>query len=474
MSRFLRLSPVALAFHYVIFGLVALVLFAVPLWHTWQVTVEAGRAELLREDAQRLTAVFQRSGPGGLIAFINERVGLQIAGERILLLTDASFKPLAGNLRAWPSDVPQPPGTYTVGLTVARRPTHVVVVRSTLPGGYNLLVGRDVARYEPLTQYFWFGLAAAVAVLTLVGIVGGILVQQALLSRIHGIRQSVSAIMKGDLQHRLPTRPSGDELDNFSATINGMFDQIEQLVNGIRNVSNAIAHDLRTPLAELRSRLEELSLNRPSSAETFAEIDAAVQDVDRVIGIFNALLRLAEIDTGMRRSGFVPVDAVKVGAEVTEFYLPAAELKGINLSFRNSGPVNMQGDPLLLAQAIGNLIDNALKYVPESGRVTVEIARRDGSVEITVADNGPGIADAEKPKVTQRFYRGDLSRNTPGVGLGLSLVEAVARLHGGTVAFEDNQPGLRARMTLEGPTLESPQQEQPAEPTQFAVASVRS
>src|SRR6185437_11790741 len=278
---------------------------------------------------------------------------------------------------------------------------------------------------------------------------GGVLIRRAILARIDSIQQTVLAIVQGDLSHRLPARRSGDELDTLAHTINGMLDQIEQLVHGIRDVSNSIAHDLRTPLAELRSRLEELSLTRPSSEETFVEVEAAVADVDRVIRIFNALLRLAEIDTGMRRSGFVQVNANDVAAEVVEFYFPAAELKDVTLAFNSNGQVSVSGDPTLLAQAVGNLIDNALKYSRERGSVNVEVkTRSDGAVEVSVADNGPGIPDEEKPKVAQRFYRGDSSRGTPGVGLGLSLVQAVAKLHGGTLELTDNHPGLCARMII--------------------------
>jgi hypothetical protein len=309
-----------------------------------------------------------------------------------------------------------------------------------------------------------------------VGVLGGVFIRRALLARIDSIRQTVLAIVQGDLSHRLPSRISGDELDTLSHTINGMLDQIEQLINGIRDVSNSIAHDLRTPLAELRSRLEELSLTRPTDEETFAEIDGAVADVDRVIRIFNALLRLAEIDTGMRRSGFVQVNANELAAEVVEFYSPAAEVKDVSLVFSSNGPVLVSGDPTLLAQAVGNLVDNALKYAGEQGAVKVEVQHRaDGSVEICVADDGPGIPDAEKPKVAQRFYRGDASRGTPGVGLGLSLVQAVAKLHGGTLELNDNFPGLRARMIIEpGALLSGRPRVATVEPKSEVAAPVKS
>jgi signal transduction histidine kinase len=228
-----------------------------------------------------------------------------------------------------------------------------------------------------------------------------------------------------------------------------MLDQIEQLIQGVRNVSNAIAHDLRTPLSELRFGLENLSRTRPPPDQTFAEIDTAVADVDRVIAIFNALLRLAEIDSGSRRHGFVPVDVASLAAEVAEFYTPVAELKNIALGFAPRATLHAVGDPVLLAQALGNLVENALKYAPEGGTIaiTVRQPQRD-MVELAVADNGPGIAEDERPRVVERFYRGDVSRGTPGVGLGLSVVSAVARLHGGALLLADNRPGLRAALQV--------------------------
>jgi two-component system, sensor histidine kinase and response regulator len=220
-----------------------------------------------------------------------------------------------------------------------------------------------------------------------------------------------------------------------------------ELMQGVKNVSHSIAHDLRTPLGELRSRLEDLSMTRPPTDETFSEIDGAIADVDRVMGIFNALLRLAEIDSGARRSGFAPVDVAKVAGDAAEFYQPLAEDKGLTLSFESSGELTAAGDATLLEQAIANLLENALKYANGTIAVTAT-QRRNDEIEIAVSDDGPGIPDEEKPRVKERFYRSNASRGMPGVGLGLSLVAAIARLHGGALELSDNHPGLRAGLLL--------------------------
>jgi signal transduction histidine kinase len=449
VTSVIRSSAVSLALGYVALGITALVLFAAPLWYAWQVTIQDGRSEILQADAQRLTDVYRRDGGDALKSFIDARVHMQIAGDRILLLTNSSLQPLAGNLPAWPGRLPVMPGNYRIKVDMGDRGVQETLVHVAQLGQYFLLVGRDNKLFAPLERRFWYGLTAAIAVLSIAGLLVGLITRRALMSRIHSIRRTVSAIIHGDLKHRLPTHLSDDELNTLARTINGMLDQIEQLVHGVRNVSNSIAHDLRTPLAELRSRLEELALMRPSPEKTFAEIDGAVADVDRVIHIFDALLRLAEIDAGMRRSGFVSLDLADLAATAVEFYAPAAELKSIALTFHAEGPLRVSGDPILLAQALSNLIDNALKYAPEHGAIGVAVRRRDDAVvEIAVTDNGPGIEDSEKTKVVERFYRGDASRGTPGVGLGLSLVQAVAKLHGSTMELFNENPGLRVVIAL--------------------------
>src|SRR6202790_2318389 len=385
MSSMISSSAISLALGYVVLGIIALVLFAAPLWYAWQVTIQEGRAEILQIDAQRLAEVYRRDGADGVRNFIDTRVRMQFASERILLLTDASLHPLSGNLPAWPSNVPAVPGNYKIKIVLGDHGVQTALVHVATLDGYNLLVGRDNALFAPLQTRFWYGLAAAIAVLSIAGLLIGLITRRALMSRVHSIRQTVSAIIHGDLKHRLPTHLNDDELNTLSRTINGLLEQIELLVHGVRNVSNSIAHDLRTPLAELRSRLEELALMRPSSDETFAEIDGAVMDVDRVIRIFDALLRLAEIDAGLRRSGFVALDVADLAANAVEFYAPAAELKNIDLAFRSGGPASVSGDPVLLAQALSNLIDNALKYAPVNGSIEVAVLKRsDGAAEVSV------------------------------------------------------------------------------------------
>ena len=449
MTKSFRSSALSLALGYVALGLTALALFAAPLWYAWQVTIKESRVEILTTDAQRMADVFRREGAEGLRGFIDARVKLQIVNDRILLLTDGSLHPLAGNLAAWPETVSPEPGNYNVQLDLGKYGLESALVHVAALGNYKLLVGRDNAFFKPLQTRFWYGLTVAVAVVLIAGLLVGVITRRALLARINRIRQTIPAIIHGNLKHRLPTQLNDEELNTLSQTINGMLDQIEQLVLGVRNVSNSIAHDLRTPLAELRSRLEELSLLRPSNEETYAEIDGAVADVDRVIRIFDALLRLAEIDAGMRRSGFVSLDVSDLAANAVEFYEPAAELRDIDLHFRSDGPLTISGDPILLAQALSNLIDNALKYAPDHGRIEVAVQRvSERAAEVSVSDNGPGIEASERSKVIERFYRGDASRGTPGVGLGLSVVEAVAKLHGTSLALRDESPGLRAVLTL--------------------------
>jgi signal transduction histidine kinase len=450
MLRPLRFSALTVTVCYIAVSLVVLLLFATPIQYAWQEIVQERSTERLREDAQRLANVLQKHGTYSLKAVIDAMVEAQPVGdEKFILLADPTLKPIAGNLPAWPSAMPTSPGTYTLSFALNRHPERAIFIRTTLDGNYNLIVGRNTAKFQVVETLFWVGLIGAVTTVLVFGIIGGLLIRRALLAELHSISQTAAAIIGGDFSRRLSRHGNENEFDMLAQTVNRMLDQIENLIHGISNVSNAIAHDLRTPLTELRARLEVLALGRLPPEETSSEIETAVADVDRVIAIFNALLRLAEIDNGARRAGFVAVNVVKVAGDAVEFYQPLAEMKGIEISFEAKDKLITLGDPLLLAQAIGNLIDNALKYARKKIVVVVQATQRpDNAMAITVSDDGPGIPDAEKSKVVERFYRGDASRGTPGVGLGLSLVASVVKLHGGSLALTDANPGLQATLLM--------------------------
>ena len=445
----LRSTSMRLALGYAaLFAASSLLLVGSLWWHT------AGYLDrridgVIAADARQISNQLRDFGLPGAVEAINERIAEAPDGQAIYLLADRQLKPLAGNLQAWPAEVMPKPGSYEVELVRngQLRPTRLR--RVALPDGLNLLVGRDVEDRAELRALIVDGLCWAAGTAFLLAVTGGILVRQAVLSRVDAINDTASAIVRGDLSQRVPARDTTDAFDRLAQTINAMLQQIQQLVEGIRNTSNAIAHDLRTPLAELRARLEELLLTRPERETTFEEIHRAVADIDRVIAVFNALLRLTEINSGVRRSGFRLVELADLATEVADLYAPLAEEKDAVLAIDVHRGLAVNGDPYLLAEAVGNLVDNAVKYLPRQGKVSLRITSADdGWIEIAVADNGPGIPDGERTQVTSRFYRGQSSAGTSGIGLGLSLVEAVTRLHEGSLALTDNDPGLVASLRI--------------------------
>ena len=449
MIKFLRSTSVRLALGYAGLFIISSLLLVGFLWWRTAGYLDREIDAVILADAQAIGDRLHDFGLPGAITTIDSRVGETADEHAIFLLTDPALTRMAGNLDAWPAEVGSSPGWYQVPLAQDGKLHATRILHVVLRGNFHLLVGRDVQdraviRALILDALYWaFGTALILAV------AGGLLVRRAVLQRVEAINRTANAIVQGDLTRRLLTRDSSDEFDQLAQTINGMLQQIELLVDGIQNTSNAVAHDLRTPLAELRSRLEEILRTRPPADATFDAVQGAIADIDHIIGIFNALLRLAEIDSGVRRSEFRIVELREVVAEVAELYGPLVEEKGAVLVVDAPRALTVNGDPFLLAQAIGNLVDNAVKYAPVGGTVALTLARRtDGQAEIAVADNGPGIPDLEKSRVTQRFYRGDASRGTPGIGLGLSVVAAVAQLHGGVLSLMDNRPGLNASLIL--------------------------
>jgi signal transduction histidine kinase len=442
-----RSTAVRLAFGYAILFIVSSLLLTGFLWWRTALYLDREIDAVIIADAQAITDRLRDFGLPGAIGTINERVGRAGDEHAIYLLVDPTLSPVAGNLRAWPLEVRARPGWNNINLERDGRLHLTRALVGNLPGGFRLLVGRDVqdraeVRALIVDSLIWASLGA-----TILAVFGGLLMRRAVLARVEIINRTASAIVSGDFSRRVPTQGSSDEFDQLAVTVNAMLEQIERLVEGVRNASNVVAHDLRTPLAELRTRLETLLRARP--AEPYEEIQQAVGDIDRIVEVFNALLRLAEIDSGVRRAGFRAVDLTRIANELEELYEPLAEEKDIAFSRACPETVIVHGDPNLLAQAIGNLVDNAIKYAPLRGVVSLRVTHEQDRVEVAIADNGPGIPDADKPRAIQRFYRGDRAAGARGIGLGLSIVDAIARLHGATLTLSDNHPGLIATLTFD-------------------------
>lgn len=447
IRRYLRSTAVRLSVLWAaLFILAALVLAAFTWWSTVDYLDRETNAVILA-DVRALADSYEENGLAGLVEALNERVATAADDSAVYLLTDPSLHPIAGNLTAWPLRADRAaPGWYQLPLVKGGTAAMTRVMHFELPQGFHLLVGRNMQERVRIRDRIIETMVWGAAVVFGLAIIGGLIFRWLVIARVEAIQRTAMGIVEGDLSRRVPTRGTGDEFDLLAETINRMLQQIEQLVDGVRHVSNAIAHDLRTPLAELRGRLEQM-LSEPECDPS--EVEAALVDVDRLIGMFNALLRLAEIDSGVRRAGFERVDLGQVLQDVIELYEPTAEAKSVALAAELPPNVIIEGDPSLLAQAVGNLVDNAVKYAPPGGHVRVELRKNPAAVVVT--DDGPGIPATERPHATQRFWRGDRSRGTPGVGLGLSVVEAVARLHGGRLDLDDNCPGLRATLLLGKP-----------------------
>ena len=403
-----------------------------------------------------LAEQYQQRGLAGLVDIIRARISAQHRDTTLYLITDATLQPLAGNLSGWPSAEPVAAGWISFPVKARRAgetETDTALAKVfVLAGDYRLLVGRDLRdarlfRSRITRTLTW----AALATLAL-GIAGGLFMTRNMLRRVEAVNRTSERIIHGDLSQRVPLTGSGDEFDQLAANLNAMLDQIERLMAGMRQVTDNIAHDLRTPLARLRARLEVTLLERPDALRYAEALRDTIAEADRLLVTFNALLSIAEAEAGARRETMAVVDLAEIARSVSELYEPVADDKGLALTVASDARVAVNGDRHLLSQAIANLLDNALKYTP-AGTVALT-ARRSGEVaRIEVADSGPGVPSDRREAVFDRFVRLEGSRSTPGNGLGLSLVRAVAKLHGGEVWLEDNNPGLKAVFTL--PTAEA-------------------
>ncbi len=449
-TKLLRSSTLRLSIlHMAAFGLSVLVL----LWFIYTSTagfMERQTDETINAEIQGLAEQYSQLGLTGLIRVIKSRVAKDKAGSSVYLLTDWKFNPLAGNLPEWPKFRDTGSGWFDATLedTENFEPRRVRMRYFLLPGNFHLLVGRDVSLRLKMERLIMDALIWGLGLTVVLGGVGGLLTSRWMLKRIDVINKTSREIMAGDLTRRIPSRGAGDEFDRLAGNLNAMLDQITKLMDGVKQVSNNIAHDLRGPLNRIRAGLE-LSLAKSRTPEEYrAVLEATVSEIDNLLMTFNALLTIAQAESGARRQDFTDIDLTSLAADVAELYDPLAEEKGLTLTVSLAPGVTVPGNRHLLSQALANLLDNAVKYTPAGGAIALSLAAPATGPELTVADTGPGVPAEHRELVLERFARLESSRNTPGSGLGLSLVAAVAGLHRAALRLEDNAPGLRVTLAF--------------------------
>ena len=423
----------------------ALALF---LWWATAGLLDRQTEAAITTDALGLSERWADGGLRSLVATIGDRLAGNIDDDAVYLLADSTYGQIAGNLDCWPPSVRQAGQFYELQVVRGGMRSLARVQAYDLPQGYHLLIGRDVVVRSQLRQLLTDALLWAMVIVCGLAWIGAFVVRGMFRRTLASVSDTAQAIAGGDLTQRVRLTGRGDEFDQLAEVINDMLDRIGRLMEGVRQVSNAIAHDLRTPIARARTRLEDASLHAETPADLHAAIERATADLDGIVAVFQALLRIAEIEAGSRRAAFARVDLTPPLAGVAELYEAVAEARGVTLVANLPDHTPIFGDAALVQQAVANLVDNAVKFSPDGGTATLSVLVRTGGVEIEVTDHGPGIAADERQKATQRFYRGEAARHTPGSGLGLALVQAVAQLHGGTLRLEDAGPGLRAVLVL--------------------------
>jgi signal transduction histidine kinase len=406
-------------------------------------------------DYMSLHGVYERSGRDGLIAGIQQRLADKGFAERVYLLVDPSSTPLAGNLKAWPSTVAAAGGWAEFRAAeplrnAASRPLLRAMIE-TFPTGDRLLVGNDISDLDSFTGQIELAVISGVALIFVLAGVASILVTRRTVDRIESINATSRAIMLSDLDKRIPLRGTHDEWDRVAENLNLMLDRIETLMGEVKQVSDNVAHDLRTPLTRMRGRLEKAYHGQRIGETDQSLIGDTIADLDAVLRMFSSITRISQIETQARKDGFRTVDLVEIASEVVELYDAAAEQDGTRLTVAGDREVLVTGDRDLIFDAIANLVDNAIKHGRVGGRIVVANENIDGSAVISIADDGPGIPTDEYQHVFKRFYRLEHSRYTPGNGLGLSLVAAVARLHGARIEMLDNAPGLKFKLWFSAP-----------------------
>lgn len=378
-------------------------------------------------------------------------------GASLYLITDVNGRILTGNISQVPADIFERSGIGPITVTYERNigegSRHVAMVQVLrLPGGFWMLVGRDIGEHEQFREIIGRALAWAAALMIGLAVLSWFFVSRRVLKRIDSVSDTSRRIVAGDLSGRLEVTGTGDEFDRLAESLNAMLARIEHLLYGLKDVSDNIAHDLKTPLTRLRSRVEGV-LAGPADIDTYRDaLESTIEESDHLIKTFNALLMIARTEAGSADGAMSEVEAGAIVRDVAELYEPVAEEEGGDLTVSVSEPITLKASRELLGQALANLIDNALKYAKgDAGRplkIVVSSAREGSDLVLRVADNGVGVPEADRERVLQRFVRLEASRSQSGSGLGLSLVAAVARLHHGTIELGDNHPGLVVTIRL--------------------------
>jgi signal transduction histidine kinase len=445
------------------FSVAAMAMVAV-LWWATAIALDRQTDAAIRADAIALTERWREAGATGLAEAIEDRMAVDVENEAIYMLREVQAagppRRLAGNLDRWPEMTPSDGAWFRTRVTHDGITSQVRLHRLDLPG-LQLLIGRDEDQRVELRRLLTEGVFWASGALVLFALAGAWLLRRALQRRLGPIFETSIAIAGGDLIPRVPLSGRDDEFDRLAQTLNAMLDRIGTLMDGVRGVSDAIAHDLRTPIARARAKLEDALASAPSAhtAEGTAlrgAVEQGIADLDNITRIFQALLRIAEAEAGARRAAFAPFDLVPVLADAAEFYAAAAEARGQTLETDLPDQLRLLGDRDLLLQAVANLLDNAIKFTPQGGTIRLAARQDEAGITITVADNGPGMRAEDRSHAGERFFRADKARATPGSGLGLSLVQAVAHLHGGELRLMDvtpggDSPGLAAVLHLPRP-----------------------
>jgi signal transduction histidine kinase len=465
LGKLFRTTAFKLSFAYlVIFTIFAFVTLGYVAWSA-QRLLNDQFVSTIEAEINGLAEQYRLGGLRRLVNIVERRS--RAPGASLYLVTTSSGERIAGNVGALPPGVIGQPGQFETAYSrtddTDAAPSHAIVRVYILPGGFRLLVGRDVEERARLHEVIQRAFGYSLLFIGVLGCAGGWFITRRVLKRVDDMTETTRSIMAGDLGGRLRVAGTGDELDRLAQNLNDMLDRIGELMRGMREVSDNIAHDLKTPLTRLRNKADEALRTAKSPDELKTSLEAIIEESDNLIRIFNALLMIARLEAGNARESLADFNAAETVRDVAELYDALAEEAGIPLEVSVEDDLPVHGNRELLGQAMANLLDNALKYGARTSSgetspvITVTAKRIDGDTRIEVADRGPGIPEADRGRVLERFVRLESARSRPGFGLGLSLAAAVARLHEGSLRLEDNEPGLRAVLILPLRSLPLPQ-----------------